>query len=171
MFIWVLLSKVGDLLFNLLVVKKVGKLSYKVILQGPLQVLLDSRSCPALFLKSHDAVTETVLWSTYYDPVLYCLVSDPDKLVHLRWTNSLPNENGKSQPDAVISVMPHLEFTNSIGFGEAKVNKQSGARYRLCVDTLRLITFCKNATDVNKLDGTIAFQFNGKDVKKRRALV
>lgn len=58
---------------------------------------------PATPLKSHDTITENELWSTYYDPVLSCLVSDPDELVHLCWTNSLPNENGKTRPDAIIS--------------------------------------------------------------------
>ncbi|KAG2220913.1 hypothetical protein INT45_013042 [Circinella minor] len=116
---------------------------------------------PTVSLKSHDAINETELWSTYYDPVLSCLVSDPDKLVHLCWTNSLPNENGNFRPDAVISVKPHLEFMNSIGFGEAKVNQRSGVQYSLCIDTLCLITFCKNAIDVNKLDGAIAFQIHG----------
>jgi hypothetical protein len=115
-------------------------------------------------LNNHDAITETELWSTYYDPVLSCLVSDPDKLVHLRWTNSVPIEKGKARPDAVISEKPYLEFTTSIGFGEAKVKQRSGTRYSLCIDTLRLITFCKNAIDVNKLDGANMFpdQRNGQ---------
>ncbi|KAG1463931.1 hypothetical protein G6F56_005187 [Rhizopus delemar] len=115
-------------------------------------------------LNNHDAITETELWSTYYDPVLSCLVSDPDKIVHLRWTNSVPIEKGKARPDAVISEKPYLEFTNSIGFGEAKVKQRSGTRYSLCIDTLRLITFCKNAIDVNKLDGAIAFQIHGMHI-------
>ncbi|RCH83992.1 hypothetical protein CU097_001810 [Rhizopus azygosporus] len=115
-------------------------------------------------LNNHDAITETELWSTYYDPVLSCLVSDPDKLVHLRWTNSVPIEKGKARPDAVISEKPYLEFTTSIGFGEAKVKQRSGTRYSLCIDTLRLITFCKNAIDVNKLDGAMAFQIHGMHI-------
>ncbi|OAD67335.1 hypothetical protein PHYBLDRAFT_63665 [Phycomyces blakesleeanus NRRL 1555(-)] len=110
---------------------------------------------------NHDAITETELWSTYYDPVLSCLVGDPDKLVHLRKINSVPIEKGKARPDAVISEKPYLEFTTSIGFGEAKVKKRSGTRYSLCIATLRLITFCKNAIDVNKLDGAIALQIHG----------
>ncbi|KAI8390915.1 uncharacterized protein BYT42DRAFT_554880 [Radiomyces spectabilis] len=38
---------------------------------------------------------------------------------------------------------PRLTFTYCLGFGEAKVNQQSGARSSLCNDMLRLITFCK----------------------------
>ena len=45
------------------------------------------------------------------------------------------------------------------------MKQRSGARYSLCIDTLRLITFCKNAIDVNKLDGAIAFQIHGKEKK------
>ncbi|KAL0091231.1 hypothetical protein F4703DRAFT_1732487, partial [Phycomyces blakesleeanus] len=80
-------------------------------------------------------------------------------------TNSVPIEKGKARPDAVISEKPYLEFTTSIGFGEAKVKKRSGTRYSLCIATLRLITFCKNAIDVNKLDGAIALQIHGKKKK------
>ena len=58
---------------------------------------------PNTTLNNHDAITETELWSSYYDPVLSCLVSDPDKLVHLRWTNPLSIEKGKARPDTVIS--------------------------------------------------------------------
>ncbi|KAL0096910.1 hypothetical protein J3Q64DRAFT_1856524, partial [Phycomyces blakesleeanus] len=119
------------------------------------------RSLPNTPSNNHDAITETELWSTYYDPVLSCLVGDPDKLVHLRKINSVPIEKGKARPDAVISEKPYLEFTTSIGFGEAKVKKRSGTRYSLCIATLRLITFCKNAIDVNKLDGAIALQIHG----------
>ncbi|ORX58099.1 hypothetical protein DM01DRAFT_1372184 [Hesseltinella vesiculosa] len=53
---------------------------------------------------------------------------------------------------------------SSIGFGEAKVCQRSGARHSLCIDTLPLITFCKNAIDVNKLDGAIAFQIHGMHI-------
>ncbi|RCH77502.1 hypothetical protein CU098_004550, partial [Rhizopus stolonifer] len=55
---------------------------------------------PTVLLKSHDAIAEKEIWSTYYDLVLSCLVSDSDKLVHLRWANLVPNENGKTRPDA-----------------------------------------------------------------------
>ncbi|EIE90729.1 hypothetical protein RO3G_15440 [Rhizopus delemar RA 99-880] len=81
-------------------------------------------------------------------------------LVHLRSTNSLPNEKRETRPDAAISEKPHLEFTSSIGFGEAKVKQRSSARYSLCIDNLRLTTFCKNTIDDNKLDGAIAFQIH-----------
>lgn len=112
-------------------------------------------------LKNHDVISETELWSTYYDPaVLSCLVSDPDKLVHLRWTNLVPIEKGKAWPDVVISEKPYLEFTASIGFGEAKVQQRPGTRYSLCNDT-----FCKNTIDVNKLDGAIVFQIHSKEKK------
>lgn len=92
-------------------------------------------------------------------------------LVHLRSTNSLPNEKRETRPDAAISEKPHLEFTSSIGFGEAKVKQRFSARYSLCIDNLRLITFCKNTIDDNKLDGAIAFQIHGKEVKKKAGII
>ncbi|KAG1168139.1 hypothetical protein G6F36_012322 [Rhizopus arrhizus] len=92
-------------------------------------------------------------------------------LVHLRSTNSLPNEKRETRPDAAISEKPHLEFTSSIGFGEAKVKQRSSARYSLCIDNLRLTTFCKNTIDDNKLDGAIAFQIHGKEVKKKAGII
>ncbi|ORX46732.1 hypothetical protein DM01DRAFT_1147056 [Hesseltinella vesiculosa] len=140
-----------------------SKMTYgpKKIVQSVVNLLQKLPTTPS---KSHHSITETELWSTYFDPVLSCLLSDPDKLVHLRWTNSVPNEKGKARPDAVISKKPNLEYMSSIGFGEAKVCQRSGARHSLCIDTLRLITFCKNAIDVNKLDGAIAFQIHGMHI-------
>ncbi|KAG1121881.1 hypothetical protein G6F42_012000 [Rhizopus arrhizus] len=90
----------------------------KRIVRSVISLLQKLRNTP---LNSHNAITETELWSTYYDPVPSCLVSNPDKLVHLRWINLVPIEKGKARPDAVINEKPYLEFTASIGFGEAKV--------------------------------------------------
>ncbi|CEP09818.1 hypothetical protein [Parasitella parasitica] len=104
---------------------------------------------------------ESELWNTYFDPLLSCLICDPEKLVHLRWTNATPSEGGKSRPDSVISKRQQLVYKGSIGYGEAKVNQGSSSRYFLCMDTLRLAIFSKNAIDVNKLEGALAFQIHG----------
>ncbi|CAO3703644.1 unnamed protein product [Rhizopus stolonifer] len=108
-------------------------------------------------------LSESELWSTYFDPLLSCLISDPDRLVHLRWTNAIPNEKGKSRPDAVISEKPQLVFGGSVGYGEAKT-RQGCCSKLLCLDTLRLAIFTKNAIDVNKLDGALAFQIHGLNI-------
>lgn len=114
-------------------------------------------------------MTESELWCTYFDPMLSSVISDPDRSVHLRWTNAIPAENGKSRPDAVISEKPQLVFGSSRGYGEAKVLQGSCSKL-LCLDTLRLATFTKNSIDVNKLDAALAFQIHGKESNKRRKI-
>lgn len=47
--------------------------------------------------------------------MLSYLISDPERLIHLRWTDAIPNENGNSRPDSVIS---ELTFGSSLGFGD-----------------------------------------------------
>ncbi|CAO3640917.1 unnamed protein product [Cunninghamella blakesleeana] len=115
---------------------------------------------PTMPLKDNSDISETELWSTFFDPLLSCLICDPERLVHLRWKNTIPIEGGKSQPDAIISKKQQLEYEGSIGYGEVKVN-QGSSRYSLCMDTLRLAIFSKNAIDINKLDGALAFQIHG----------
>ncbi|CAO3697691.1 unnamed protein product [Rhizopus stolonifer] len=116
---------------------------------------------PNLPLKDNSTLSESELWNTYFDPLLSYLICNPEKLVHLRWTNATPNEGGKLRPDAVICKRQQLEYEGSIGHGEVKVNQGKSSRYLLCMDTLRLAIFNKNAIDVNKLDGALAFQIHG----------
>lgn len=78
--------------------------------------------------------------------------------------NATPSEGGKLRPDAVISKRQQLEYEGSIGYGEAKVNQGNSSRYFLCMDTLRLAIFSKNAIDMNKLEGALAFQIHGKEL-------
>ncbi|KAI8976807.1 hypothetical protein BDB01DRAFT_727373 [Pilobolus umbonatus] len=106
---------------------------------------------------------ESELWSTYFDPLLSCIISDPDRLIHLRWTNTIPLEKGKSRPDAVISEKRQLTFGSNVGYGEAK-REQGFCRKSLCLDTLRLAIFTKNAIDINKLDGALAFQIHAFNI-------
>ncbi|KAI8077892.1 uncharacterized protein B0P05DRAFT_491808 [Gilbertella persicaria] len=114
-------------------------------------------------LSNYKEVSETELWNTYFDPLLSCLISDPDRLIHLRWTNVIPMEKGKSRPDAVISEKLQLSFGSSVGYGEAKAQQGSCTKL-LCLDTLRLAIFTKNAIDINKLDGALAFQIHGFNI-------
>ncbi|CAO3609516.1 unnamed protein product [Mucor hiemalis] len=116
---------------------------------------------PKLPLRDNTTISESELWNTNFDPLPSCLICDPEKLVHLRWTNATPSEGGKLRPDAVISKRQQLEYEGSVGYGEAKVFQGSSIRYSLCMDTLRLATFSKNAIDVNKLEGALAFQIHG----------
>ncbi|CEP15594.1 hypothetical protein [Parasitella parasitica] len=114
-------------------------------------------------LNDYKQISESELWSTYFDPLLSCLISDPDRLIHLRWTNALPMEKGKNRPDAVISEKRQMSFGNSVGYGEAKTLQGSCSK-SLCLDTLRLAIFTKNAIDINKLDGALAFQIHGFNI-------
>lgn len=121
---------------------------------------------PTATLKDSTSISESELWSTYFDPVLSCIVSDPDKLVHLRWTNKMTPEGSKSRPDAIISEMKQLEYSGSLGLGEVKVNQGSASKFLLCQDLLRLAIFSKNTINVNKLEAAIAFQIHGKTKTK-----
>ncbi|KAG1298721.1 hypothetical protein G6F62_006582 [Rhizopus arrhizus] len=58
---------------------------------------------PSTPLKDNNGISESELCSMYFDPLLSCLICDPDRLVHLRWANVIPTEGGKSRPDAIIA--------------------------------------------------------------------
>ncbi|KAI8378328.1 hypothetical protein BD560DRAFT_432802 [Blakeslea trispora] len=141
---------------------------------------------PSVFLWTSNVIRpcvvgESELWSTYFDPLLSCLICDPGKLTHLRWTNTTAFEGGKLRPDAVISVRQQLEYEGSVGYGEAKTNKDNSNRYHLFINTLRRVVQLgirldldnvsdriecrlyetKNAIDVNRLDAALAFQIYG----------
>ncbi|KAG0176913.1 hypothetical protein DFQ28_006716 [Apophysomyces sp. BC1034] len=136
---------------------------------GPKRIILGINSLiqglPVTPLNDYKEIGESELWCTYFNPLLSFLISDPDQFIHLRWTNTIPNEkNGKTRPDAVVSEKLQLSFGANIGFGEAKVQKGSGSRVSLCLDTLRLAIFTKNAIDVNGLDAAIAFQIHGFNI-------
>ncbi|GAA5806691.1 hypothetical protein MFLAVUS_000039 [Mucor flavus] len=74
-------------------------------------------------------------------------MDDPDRLVHLRWTNTTSNEKGKSWPDVVVSETPRLVFGGSAAYGEART--QQGSRSKLlCLDTLRLAISTKKIKTV-----------------------
>ncbi|KAI7858120.1 hypothetical protein BDC45DRAFT_434273 [Circinella umbellata] len=85
-------------------------------------------------------------------------IRDPEKLVLLRWTNTTPNKSGELRPNTVICKRQQLEYEGSIGYEEAEVNQGNSNRYLLCMDTVRLAIFNKNAIVVNKLDGALALQ-------------
>ncbi|KAG1447203.1 hypothetical protein G6F55_011211 [Rhizopus delemar] len=102
--------------------------------------------------------SETALWSTYFDPILSTLLSDPDRNMHLQWSNSAPTERGSTRPDAAIYHKQQGSFVGSRGYGEAK--PEGTSTHDISVDFLRLAVFCKNSIDVSLLDSTLAFQIN-----------
>ncbi|ORZ01669.1 hypothetical protein BCR43DRAFT_413225, partial [Syncephalastrum racemosum] len=84
-------------------------------------------------------------------------------LIHLRWTNTIPAEKEKTQPDPVICEKPQMDFQGRVSFSEVRVYQRCG-RHSLCMDTLRLAIFAKNAMDVNKLEGTLVSQIHGFNI-------
>jgi hypothetical protein len=94
-------------------------------------------------------------------------ISDPERYMYLRWTDAIPSENGKSRPDAVSSEKTQLSFGNSFKFGQARIQQGSKSKL-LCLDTLHLATFTKNAIDINNLDRALGFQIHGKLSEKRK---
>ena len=72
-------------------------------------------------------------------------------------------KRGKNRPNALISEKRRMSFGNSVGYGEAKT-LQGYCSKSLRLDTLRLAIFTKNAIDINKFDGALAFQIHGSNI-------
>ncbi|KAI8147012.1 hypothetical protein BJV82DRAFT_710326 [Fennellomyces sp. T-0311] len=118
--------------------------------------------------KEASAMGETELWSTFVDPVLKCLLSEPSQDVCLRWTNKRARENRisftQNRPDAVISKQDQHLWKESMGFGEVKVKEANPDVNALARDLLRLAIFSKNSIDANALKGVMVFQVHGFNV-------
>ncbi|KAG1645846.1 hypothetical protein G6F44_001416 [Rhizopus delemar] len=149
-------------IFDLFVLASQLNYGQKRLLLGVIN-LSRIQKLPCSPLNVYKKMSESDLWSSYFDPLLSCLISDPDRLVHLRWTNTIPNEKAKFRPDAVISEKPQLKFGSSVGYGEAKAQQGCYSKL-LCLDMLRLAIFTKNAIDVSKLDGVLGFQIHGFNI-------
>ncbi|KAI8372906.1 uncharacterized protein BYT42DRAFT_500969 [Radiomyces spectabilis] len=106
-----------------------------------------------------NCIKEMALWSTFYDPMLSCLLADPSRKVHLQWVDTIPAEGGQSRPDAVIVEKQQRLFVRSRGYGEAKAEGRSP--HDISVDFIRLAVFSKDTIDVHQLDSAIGFQIHG----------
>ncbi|RCH85496.1 hypothetical protein CU098_007944, partial [Rhizopus stolonifer] len=64
-------------------------------------------------------------------------------------------------PDLILELVKkkQLVFGSTLGLGKAKFEQGSCIKL-LCLDTLCLAMFTKNAIDVHKLDGALAFQIH-----------
>ncbi|KAG0190283.1 hypothetical protein DFQ28_002265, partial [Apophysomyces sp. BC1034] len=107
-----------------------------------------------------DSLGETELQSTYFDPVLAPLLSNPQQNVVLRWANK-NEEVSNIRPDAVISTIIQSKYGRPLGFGEVKPGNSSTNKHSLCMDTLRLATLSKDTIDRYSQDSCFAFQVNG----------
>ncbi|KAI9312589.1 hypothetical protein BX666DRAFT_2030913 [Dichotomocladium elegans] len=83
--------------------------------------------------------SENALWNTYFDPILSTLLSDPDRNMHLQWSDSAPTERRSARPDAAII---------------------RSSEDPLLAPEDWMAVFCKNSIDVSLLDSTLAFQIN-----------
>ncbi|ORX55206.1 hypothetical protein DM01DRAFT_1383117 [Hesseltinella vesiculosa] len=84
-----------------------------------------------------NSMGEVELQSTYYDPMLSALISDPSRDVILRRASKVELLS-EFQPDTIVSAMQGL-----------------------CNDLVRLTTLSKNTVDENGLKGCLSFQING----------
>lgn len=106
------------------------------------------------------AISETEIWSLYFDPMLSILFSDSERGTILRWLNKL-TEDDLVRPDATITLIDQLEFRANLGFGEVKIANLKCNKAALCLDFLRLTHLTKECIDSNYLDGSFSFQIHG----------
>ncbi|KAG1516319.1 hypothetical protein G6F53_002255 [Rhizopus delemar] len=106
-------------------------------------------------------ISETELWSTYFDPILSCVVVVAEQLVLLRWLDKTINSSIPWRPDAVISIIDRLQFGETLGHGEVKIAEPTCNKAALCMDLAKIACFSKEAIDCNLLESTIAFQIHG----------
>ncbi len=99
--------------------------------------------------------------TTYFHPILSCILSSPEKRVLLRWTNIESDASGDKRPDAALTKLIQLSYGPSLGFGEAKVAQPNTNNNDLCHDLLRLGIFCKEAIDTHHWNACLAFQIHG----------
>lgn len=114
-----------------------------------------------------DSLGETELQSTYFDPVLAPLLSNPQKNVVLRWANK-NDEVSNIRPDAVISTIIQSKYGRPLGFGEVKPGNSSTNNHSVCMDTLRLATFSKDTINRYSRDSCFAFQVNGMRQQQKK---
>ncbi|KAG1043106.1 hypothetical protein G6F43_011744 [Rhizopus delemar] len=116
---------------------------------------------PLQAIKNKQSISEYELPTTYFHPILSCILSSPEKRVLLRWTNIESDSSGDKRPDATLTKLIQLSYGPSLSFGEAKVAKPTTNNNDLCHDLLRLGIFCKEAIDTHHWNACLAFQIHG----------
>jgi hypothetical protein len=156
------LKKRQDCIIDLTMISRNAEYSQNRVLQGIANLI---QKLPSAAIKDSTTIGEAELWSTYFDPMLSVLITDPEKSVQLRWSNtSSPESGSNNRPDAIISNIIQLGFNFSLGFGEAKKVEKNCNTYDLCRDLLRLAIFTKNTIDINKLHASLSFQIHGFNI-------
>jgi hypothetical protein len=87
-------------------------------------------------------ISESELWSTYFDPLLSAVISDNERNTLLRWLNKQAEDNLK-RPEATVTMIDQLHFGAHLGFGEVKNFQLTCDKAALCNDFLRLAHLTK----------------------------
>ncbi|KAI7856466.1 hypothetical protein BDC45DRAFT_56076 [Circinella umbellata] len=121
----------------------------------PMRTMLDRVVCE-----------ETELWSSFFDPILSSVLSDPEKNVILRWSNVIPDEGSTSEfiqvrLDALICEIDQLRWGRTIGYGEVKRAEPTTNLDSLGQDIVRLALLTKTSLTKSKVNYVTAFQIHG----------
>ncbi|KAI9025198.1 hypothetical protein CLU79DRAFT_855154 [Phycomyces nitens] len=116
---------------------------------------------PLQAIKNKQSIGEYELTTTYFHPILSCILSSPEKRVLLQWTNIETDASGDKKPDATLTKLTQLSYGPSLGFGEVKVAQPTTNNNDLCHDLLRLGIFCKEAINIHHWNACLAFQIHG----------
>ncbi|KAI7874007.1 uncharacterized protein EV154DRAFT_527502 [Mucor mucedo] len=108
-------------------------------------------------------ISESELWSIYFDPFLSAIISDNERNTLLRWLNKQA-ENDLLRPDASLTTINQLQFGFNLGFGEVKISQPTCDKAALCNDVLRLTHLTKEYLDNHRLDASLSFQIHGFSV-------
>lgn len=106
-------------------------------------------------------ISESELWSIYFDPLLSAVFSDNERNTLLRWLNK-QTDDSLLRPDASITLVDQLHFGAHIGFGEVKIIQPTCDKAALCSGFLRLTHLTKECLDSHLLDASFSFQIYGK---------
>ncbi|KAI9492002.1 hypothetical protein BDB00DRAFT_873840 [Zychaea mexicana] len=112
-------------------------------------------------IKNKQSISEYELTTTYFHPILSCILSSPEKRVLLRWTNIESDASGDKRPNATLTKLTQISYWPSLGFGEAKVAQPTTNNNDLCHNLLHLGIFCKEAIDTYHWNACLAFQIHG----------
>lgn len=113
---------------------------------------------------------EYELSTRYIDPFLCGLFDDPDQGVFLRWTNETTLEARKHEgfsifrPDLTISSLHGMKWKTTYGYGEAKSAAQDTNNFLICQDLLRVAILCKDALDLQNMEGVLGLQVIGRTI-------
>ncbi|KAI9353944.1 hypothetical protein BD770DRAFT_445279 [Pilaira anomala] len=116
---------------------------------------------PTNSIKHINSLSETELFTTYIDPILVSIISDPERNTLLRWSNKKSEENDL-RPDATITKLRQMKYQHNLGHGEVKVD--DSCNHVLALDLLRIGLLTKDSLDFNKLENCLGFQVNGFNI-------